>query len=414
MSRSTFVKPWFLTAAATSVACLALALITGRGLWCLSALGCAALAAVVVVVAHRKNNKRPDATLKSQVEAAVSAMPAPTEAPTDMAALVDEMLVQGRYALLLRPQIAPNLTPEQLRKALTALEQETAFVPGGQLCIGLAGKETDPVEGENLEVQQVGEVVDVDDYRLDRYCISNKQFYQFVAAGGYTQAALWDPQVWPAVVEFVDRTGTPGPRFWHQGKYAAGEENHPVIGISWYEASAYARWLGKRLPTDPEWEKAGSWPVQFEETILIQRRYPWGDMMERERTNLWGSGTGKTVPVDAYPEGVSAGGVYQLVGNVWEWVGGDFGVGPYQKSGLSLSCPMKSIRGGAYDTYFEHQATCQYQSGENPVNRKHNISFRCAVSICDLAEVAQRLRPAEFDQVSAKRVHAAVGQETSV
>jgi iron(II)-dependent oxidoreductase len=120
------------------------------------------------------------------------------------------------------------------------------------------------------------------------------------------------------------------------------------------------------------------------------------------------------MPVEAYPEGVSAGGIYQLVGNVWEWVGGDFGAGPYQKRGLSLSTPMKSIRGGAYDTYFEHQATCQYQSGENPVNRKHNISFRCAVSICDLADVAQRLRPAEFDQVSAKRLHAAVGQEMSV
>jgi iron(II)-dependent oxidoreductase len=408
------LKLWFLTPAVTSLGCLGLALLTGRAAWYLAAAGCVACCAAVSVKIGRKVRLAHEASLKSQVEAVVSSMPTPAGPPTNTAALVEEMLTQGRYALLLRPQIAPNLTPEQLRRALTALEQETAFVPGGQLCIGLAGKETDPTVNDELDAPDAGEVVDVDDYRIDRFCITNKQFYHFVMAGGYTQAALWDPQVWPAVVEFVDRTGTPGPRFWHHGRYNPAEESHPVIGISWYEAAAYARWLGKRLLTDPEWEKAGCWPVQLEETILIQRRYPWGDLMERERTNLWGSGAGKIVAVDEYPNGVSAGGVYQLVGNVWEWTGGDFGAGPYHRRGLSLTTPMKSIRGGAYDTYFEHQATCQYQSGENPVSRKHNISFRCAVSICDLAEVARRLRPAEYDQVLAKRFETSVGEEVSV
>src|SRR5690606_33472238 len=161
------------------------------------------------------------------------------------------------------------------------------------------------------------------------------------------------------VVDFVDRTGCPGPRFWSHGKYPHGEEDLPVVGVSWYEASAYARWVGKRLPTDPEWEKAGAWPVALSETTLLQRRFPWGDAMERERTNLWG-GAGKPVAVNKYESGVSAGGVYQLIGNVWEWTSGDFCVGPYHRRGITLNTPMKSIRGGAYDTYFENQATCQF------------------------------------------------------
>jgi iron(II)-dependent oxidoreductase len=196
------------------------------------------------------------------------------------------------------------------------------------------------------------------------------------------------------VIDFVDRTGCPGPRFWNHGKYTHGEEDLPVVGISWYEASAFARWVGKRLPTDPEWEKAGAWPVQLSHDMLLQRRYPWGDGMEREKCNLWG-GAGKPVPVEKYPEGASAGGVYQLIGNVWEWTSGDFCTGAYHRRGITLATPMKSVRGGAYDTYFENQATCQFQSGENPVHRKHNVGFRCAVSVLDLAAPARRLRPAE-------------------
>lgn len=146
--------------------------------------------------------------------------------------------------------------------------------------------------------------------------------------------------------------------------------------------------MGKRLPTDAEWVKAGSWPVPLSDERQWQRKFPWGDTMDRDRCNLWGSGRGGVAAVTDYASGVSVGGVYQLIGNVWEWTTGDFGA--EESEDLSLPTPMKSIRGGAFDTYFENQATCQFVSGENPLARRHNIGFRCALGVCDVAPHIQR------------------------
>ena len=159
---------------------------------------------------------------------------------------------------------------------------------------------------------------------LDRYAVTNRQYYEFVAAGGYRDMTLWDQQTWPAVLDLVDQTGKPGPAFWQHGRYLPGEDDLPVVGVSWYEAQACARWLGKRLPTDAEWVKAACWPVATDGTAMIQRRFPWGDSLDRSRANLWGSGPNRVVAVGEFPSGASVGGIYQMVGNVWEWNASDF------------------------------------------------------------------------------------------
>ena len=94
---------------------------------------------------------------------------------------------------------------------------------------------------------------------------------------------------------------------------------------------------------EAEWVKAGSWPVKLSSDARVQRKYPWGDTMDRSRVNLWGSGPSETTPVAQLPEGVSVGGVYDLIGNVWEWTRGSFSGGLPQHHDLVLDFPMKSI-----------------------------------------------------------------------
>jgi formylglycine-generating enzyme required for sulfatase activity len=329
--------------------------------------------------ARGKKQSPEKAALQGRKAAPAAAARKPID-PNDMYALVEQMLAQDRYALLLRPQIAGNLSQAQFGLALKVLGEGMALVPDGDV---------------ELEEGDSSRLITVQRFFLDRYPVTNRQYYEFVAAGGYQQASLWDEAVLPGVLEFVERDGKPGPKFWQDGCYPEGEEKHPVVGISWYEAAAYARWVGKRLPSDAEWVKAGSWPVRISSTSQVQRKYPWGDAMDRTCANLWGSGPGGTVPVDQYPNGVSAGGVYQLIGNVWQWTTSNYGGGSLPAdqlpvSGLRLPVALRSIRGGAFDTYFDKQASCQFQSGENPLNRRNNIGFRCAIGVCDLTLVQPR------------------------
>ncbi len=310
--------------------------------------------------------------------------------PSDTRALVEQMLAQGRYTLLLRPQIAENLDTGQFRRVIDKLSRLMALVPEGEVVLGRIDEALDDGKLEPAEIaRHQGRVVRVEPFFLDRYPVTNAEYYEFVAAGGYEEMSLWDARMWPAVLELVDRTGAPGPRFWREGCFSAGDEKLPVVGVSWFEAAAYARWLGKRLPSDAEWIKAGSWPVPLSDGARQQRKYPWGNTMDRRKANLWGSGPGRIVPVGEFVDGVSVGGVYQLVGNVWEWTAANFNphnfaTGEYADGELTLVTPLKSIRGGAFDTYFDNQATCQFQSGDNPLARRHNISFRCAVGAADL------------------------------
>ena len=105
---------------------------------------------------------------------------------------------------------------------------------------------------------QEDELEHVEALLLDRYPVTNIDYLEFVSVGGYEQMSLWDRDVWPAVVDFVDRTGHPGPRHWSDGSFPVKLWDHPVVGVSWYEAEAYGCWAGKRLPSDEEWVKAAA------------------------------------------------------------------------------------------------------------------------------------------------------------
>jgi gamma-glutamyl hercynylcysteine S-oxide synthase len=298
--------------------------------------------------------------------------------------LVDELLAAGRYALLLRPETKKHLSQLHIVRAIRALDEAMALVPAGRVLLGqLAEQSNSACASADVDPKlATRNLVDVEPAYLDRFCVTNDQFQQFIDAGGYEELEFWHEEALPALLDFVDETGAPGPRYWQNGTYPHGEQRLPVVGISWYEAWAYARWVGKRLPTDAEWTKAGAWPVESSPGRIAQRRYPWGESFDVRRAHLYGSGNLGPVPVDEYPGGTSVGGIHQLIGNVWEWT-----TTPLVELGdptLHVSESVISIRGGAFDTYFENQATCHYQSGEHPLSRRPNIGFRLALPMSDL------------------------------
>src|SRR5438067_4813140 len=321
----------------------------------------------------------------------VTPAPPPRRRPEkdSTASLARQMIAQGRVALLLRPQIASTLSPDDYQAAQDALDEAMAMVPVG--AVAMRARCHEGLEEE--KAHHAERLIHVEGLFLDRYAVTNRDYLEFVEDGGYEQMELWDESIWPAVLGFVDRTGQPGPRYWENSVFPHGKDDHPVVGVTWYEAAAYARWAGKRLPSDAEWVKAACWPVFAEAQRPVQRKFPWGDSMDRRRANIWGSGHDGTIPVQSLAGGASVNGVHQLVGNVWEWTSGSFGAWELAGRKVETSMPLKSIRGGAFDTYFETQAHSQFQSGESPLARKHNIGFRCAVGFCDVAHMNEAASP---------------------
>ena len=218
--------------------------------------------------------------------------------------------------------------------------------------------------------------VAVASHLLARHTVTNAEYQYFVDAGGYRELELWPRDLWPQLIEFQDLSGHQAPRYWREGRHDRRQADHPVVGVSYYEAVAYARWAGFRLPTETEWQMAASWRLRS--LAHLPRRYPWGNALDTHRCNTWATGLGATVSVTAFPEGCAPNGVQQLIGNVWEWTSSDYEVTDDEGRPVVGDMPMKSIRGGAFDTYFPAQATSTFRTGLAGLVRAHNVGFRCA------------------------------------
>lgn len=310
-------------------------------------------------------------------ERAATTLAAPEYRPAPRAPIpadpVEAAIHLRRFGMLVNPPAAWRAHPQFAKlyaAAMSSIDDEFCLVPAGSTSIAL--RLNDEPGGPERDAQTSGFV-------LGRLTVTNEDYQFFVDAGAYEDTELWPESVWPLLIKFRDRTGALGPRYWREGRHDRRLSGHPVVGISWYEAAAYATWAGYRLPSEAEWQVAATW--QLGETVGPARRYPWGDALDLECCNIWASGHGGTLPADAFPAGASPNGVLQLIGNVWEWVQCDFECQDDEGRAVIGEAPLKTIRGGAFDTYFPWQATSTFRSGLSLIARAHNVGFRCALDL---------------------------------
>jgi len=195
--------------------------------------------------------------------------------------------------------------------------------------------------------------VDLEDYFLDRYEVTNRQFKEFVDAGGYVKPKYWthefvkDGRIVPwaeGIKDLVDGTRRRGPATWRLGDYPDGQADHPVSGVSWYEAAAYAEFAGKTLPSFYHWEWASG--NYHEDSGYIVKA-----------SNFGGQGP---APVGSF-KGLGPFGTYDMAGNVKEWCANDIG-------------GNRLLRGGAWN---EYQYLFAHIDKFPPFMRADNFGFRC-------------------------------------
>jgi len=188
-------------------------------------------------------------------------------------------------------------------------------------------------------------------FLLSRYPVTNSQYAVFLENGGYTERRWWSDEGW----QWLQQEKVSEPRFWRDAKWNA--PNQPVVGISFWEAEALAKWAGGRLPTEREWEAAARGPQGYE--------YPWGDKWEDGICNSDEAGLGATSPVGMFPRSKSNPfGLEDMAGNVWEWCV-DF-YDPKKLPGVRV------LRGGCWD-YDSRVCRAAFRSWNYPVFRNSSL-----------------------------------------
>lgn len=235
-----------------------------------------------------------------------------------------------------------------------------AEVPGGEFQLGAL-----PADGFCFDNEKWAHPVEVRPFRIARTAVSNGEYAAFVDDGGYRRPELWDRDGW----QWRTAAGLGQPVYWRKAADGGWEHrrfdrweslplDRAVIHLNWYEARAYCRWAGRRLPSELEWEVAAAGEPRTGGTALAphKRRYPWGDAApDPNRANLDGGALG-TIDVAALPAGDSAFGCRQMLGNAWEWTDSVFGPYPgftpdmYQDYSQPLFGSTRVLRGGCWAT----------------------------------------------------------------
>ncbi len=250
--------------------------------------------------------------------------------------------------------------------AITTVPENMALINAGGFIRGI-----DKIRNDVFEDEAPAKMIYLSSYYMDKFEISNAEYTEFLIATDHPAPAYWDH---------------------HQ----LNQANQPVTGVNWFDANTYCHWTNKRLPTEAEWEKAARGPAGS--------IYPWGNNLDYSKANFSKGKTGErhiTAPVDAYPEGKSYYGVYNMAGNVFEWVQ-DWYDSDYYKTGKEVKNPKgpqfgiefgvsktnpklaaklkkKVIRGGSWFAPAQ-SITTTHRFWNDPMNNSYGVGlgFRCA------------------------------------
>ena len=252
--------------------------------------------------------------------------------------------------------------------------------PGGDVMIGTDDRSA------AYDNERPGHLVRLAPFWIDVAPVTNGQYLEFIEAGGYGRRTLWTDGGWAWLAE----ARVTAPKHWEKttdgwitrsmNLVRSLDPARPVCHVSYHEADACARFMGKRLPTEPEWEAAASW----DPATGVQRRYPWGEEpWSPELANL-DQLAFDTAPVGAYPRNVSPIGCYGMVGDVWEWTASDlqaypgFQPFPYAEYSEAFFGPeYKVLRGGSWATR-PGAVRNTFRNWDYPIRRQIFSGFRCA------------------------------------
>jgi iron(II)-dependent oxidoreductase len=266
-------------------------------------------------------------------------------------------------------------------RAVVPVDRESAIVPAGPFVMGTDDRS---IVYDN---ERPAHLVDVSRYRIDLAPVTNAQYLAFMEAGGYRRRELWTDEGWlwlaEAQVTHPLRWVRTADGAWGEdafGRVAPLVADRAVVHVSWYEASAYARWAGKRLPTEAEWEKAAAWDLE----TRVARRYPWGAAPPTEDHANLDQRTFGPASIGAYPRGRSFFGCHQMLGDVWEWTASEFApypgftAFPYREySEAHFGRGYKVLRGGSWATQ-PIAIRNTFRNWDLPQRRQLFAGFRCA------------------------------------
>ena len=242
--------------------------------------------------------------------------------------------------------------------AMSEQPEGMVLVPAGEFTMGT----DDPNAPDD---QRPARKVNVDAFYIDKHEVTNAQFKEFILADGYKKREYWTKEGWDFIQKERFYYVYPTRNTYQINKPLGFEENsissepdHPVIGVSWYEAAAYAKWAGKRLATETEWEKTARG--------TDARVYPWGNNFDYSKLKYFPHHE-KLSPVGSFPEGASPYGVLDMAGNVAEWCADSYK-------------EKKIIRGGGWNA-IRFQLRCVYRETQLPTYRYYNLGFRCVKDV---------------------------------